>query len=170
MLPKKPFKKGSKLVCSTPELIENYDKAIADTTQTWHCHHRLETHNSDGERRLVDISKEELIALNMYYDRPVSELILLTPKEHASLHHKYKAKPHSDEHNKHLSESLKGKQAWNKGTNGIFHHSDETKKQISESHKGMNFSEEHRKHLSESRKGANTFKHWKLIDGKRVWY
>ena len=22
--------------------IENYDKAIADTTHTWHCHHRTE--------------------------------------------------------------------------------------------------------------------------------
>ena len=24
-------------------LIENYDKAIADKTQVWHCHHRRET-------------------------------------------------------------------------------------------------------------------------------
>lgn len=28
--------------------IENYDKAIADTTQTWICHHRLEL-TLDGE-------------------------------------------------------------------------------------------------------------------------
>ena len=21
-------------------LIENYDKAVSDTTQSWHCHHR----------------------------------------------------------------------------------------------------------------------------------
>ena len=28
--------------CRHPELIENYDKAIADKTQTWECHHRME--------------------------------------------------------------------------------------------------------------------------------
>ena len=68
-------------LCRTPELIESYDKAITDTTQVWNCHHRLETHTSDGERRLVDISRAELIALGMYYDRPPEELIFLTKKE-----------------------------------------------------------------------------------------
>ena len=29
--------------------IENYDKAIADTTQTYECHHRLEL-TLDGEQ------------------------------------------------------------------------------------------------------------------------
>ena len=53
--------------CRTPELIENYDKAIADTTQTWDCHHRLETHNSDGERLLANVSGSELVALDTYY-------------------------------------------------------------------------------------------------------
>ena len=87
--------------CRTPELIENYDKAIADTTQTWDCHHRLETHNSDGERRLVDISTAELIALGMYYDRPPEELIFLTSAEHHCLHNK--GKPKSEETKKRMS-------------------------------------------------------------------
>ena len=30
--------------------IENYEKAVKDETQTYACHHRLETHTSDGER------------------------------------------------------------------------------------------------------------------------
>ena len=34
--------------------IENYELAMNDKTQTWHCHHRLETHDSDGQKRLVD--------------------------------------------------------------------------------------------------------------------
>ena len=72
--------------CRYPELIENYEAAIADDTQVWVCHHRLETHNSDGERRLVDISKAELIALGMYYDRPPEELIFLSQVEHVKLH------------------------------------------------------------------------------------
>lgn len=122
--------------CEHPELIENYDKAIADTTQTWECHHRLETHNSDGERRLVDIHPEELIALDMYFNRPPEELIFLTAKEHYRLH----------KIGSHLS--------------------DEAKARLSEAGKCRRHSEEAKVKLSEAFKG----KHWKLVDGKRVWY
>ena len=68
--------------CKDYQNIENYEKAKKDDFVGWHCHHRLETHNSDGERRLVDISQKELMALNMYYNRPASELIFLTTREH----------------------------------------------------------------------------------------
>ena len=151
--------------CRHPELIENYDKAIADTTQVWQCHHRLETHNSDGERRLVDISSSELIALDMYFDRPPEELIFLTRTEHVSLHKKEKP-------------------TWNKGK----HASEETKKKMSEAHKGQisealksrkntwfigkHHSEEAKKKISKAMKGKtpwNKGKHWKLVDGKRVY-
>lgn len=69
-----------------PKLIENYDKAIADKTQTWVLHHRLETHTSDGERRLIDIKSDELISLCMYFHRPAKEFIFLTKSEHSKLH------------------------------------------------------------------------------------
>ena len=119
--------------CRTPELIENYDKAIADTTQTWACHHRLETHNSDGERRLVDISKAELIALGMYYDRPPEELIFLTIAEHRELH----------------SFGIKGKPSSRKGKRV----SEETKRKISEANKGRCRTEEAKRKMSEAKKG-----------------
>ena len=70
--------------------IENYELAITDNTQTWECHHRLETHNSDGKKRLVYIQKKELIELDIYYNRPPEELIFLTSAEHSRLHHKCK--------------------------------------------------------------------------------
>lgn len=70
------------------EQIENYEFAKKDNFQGWHIHHRLETHNSDGEKRLVNLSREELIALDMYYNRPANELIFLTASEHAKLHRK----------------------------------------------------------------------------------
>lgn len=44
--------------------IENYDKAMADSAQTWDCHHRLETHRytdrtrTSWERREEDVSVE----------------------------------------------------------------------------------------------------------------
>ena len=62
--------------------IENYDKAIADTTQTWHCHHRTEI--------WWNCSKKDLIDNECYYNRKACELIFLTPSEHLRLHNKDK--------------------------------------------------------------------------------
>lgn len=76
--------------CTKPELIENYEKAINDTTQTWVCHHRLETHNSDGILRQVALSQKELDALGMLYDRPPEEFIFLTQAEHRILHNSFR--------------------------------------------------------------------------------
>ncbi len=113
-------------LCTTPELIENYEQAVADTTQVWECHHRLQTHTSDGERRLVDITAKELKALDMYYNRPAEELIFLTKEEHGSLHHK-------------------GKTPWNKGK----HLSEKTRKKLS----NRPFSEEWKNNISKSKGG-----------------
>ena len=114
-----------KRYCSDIEKIENYEKAKADNFKGWNCHHRLETHNSDGERRLVDITRRELIALGMYYNRPAGELIFLTSREHTSLHHKGKFA--SEETKKKISEGSKGKKL-----------SEETKRKIGEVNKGKN--------------------------------
>ena len=111
--------------CKDYENIENYQKALADNFKGWDCHHRLETHNSDGERRLVDITLDELKALDMYYNRPSPELIFLPTSEHMSLHRK--GKYISEETKKKLSEAKKGKKR-----------SEETKKKLSEAHKGKN--------------------------------
>ena len=115
--------------CTEPEKIENYEKAKKDNFKGWECHHRLETHTSDGERRLVDITMEELKALDMYYHRPASELIFLTTREHNAF--------------------KKGQTAWNKGKKT----SEETKNKMRESHKGKKMSEEARRKMSESAKG-----------------
>ena len=84
-----------KKYCKDYENIENYDKALVDNFKGWHCHHRLETHFSDGERRLVDISQKELMALNMYYNRPAEELIFLPRSEHEA----YKKGKYTGENN-----------------------------------------------------------------------
>ena len=132
--------------CKDYENIENYEKAKKDNFKGWECHHRLETHTSDGERRLVDITKKELIALNMYYNRPAEELIFLTLKEHSTFK---KGKQFSEEHKKKLSEARKGENNHNYGK----HLSEETKNKISYAKKGKQFSEEHKKKLSEAHKG-----------------
>lgn len=71
------------------EKIENYELAKKDNFNGWHIHHRLETHNSDGEKRLVNLSRDELIALEIYYNRPANELIFLTASEHQKIHHNH---------------------------------------------------------------------------------
>ena len=111
-------------------LIENYDKAIADETQVWHCHHRRET----------IFSKSDLIEIGEYYNRPACELIFLTKSEHTRLHNLgkpsgMKGKHHSEESRKKMSESRKGE------NNPLFgkHHSAEARKKMSESKKGSYF-------------------------------
>ena len=98
--------------CKDYEKIENYEKAKADNFAGWECHHRLETHNSDGERRLVDIARKELIALGMYYHRPPEELIFLTESEHNALK---KGKRHTEETLRKMREAKKGTRWYNNG-------------------------------------------------------
>lgn len=102
--------------CEDIENVENFEKAKKDNFKGWDCHHRLETHNSDGERREVNISRKELIAIDMYYNRPAEELIFLTTKEHYTLHYK-------------------GKQAWNKGKSP----SEKARKKMSDAKKDVHW-------------------------------
>ena len=158
--------------CKEPEKIENYEKAKKDNFKGWECHHRLETHNSDGERRPVDITHKELIALGMYYNRPPEELIFLTVKEHNAFN---KGKHHTEETKKKLSEANKGKKfseetrkkmrEAHKGNSYLLgkHHSEETKKKMRAAKKGekhpmygKKHSDEAKKKISEAKKG----KHW----------
>ena len=116
------MKHNFKYYCKDYTNIENYEMAAADNFKGWHCHHRLETHNSDGERREVDISMEELKSLDMYYNRPADELIFLTVKEHNAFK---KGIHHSEETRKKMSDAHKGKSR-----------SAETRKRMSEAQKG----------------------------------
>jgi hypothetical protein len=139
----------NKRLCKEPEKIENYEKARKDNFEGWLCHHRLQTWNSDGERRLVDITVDELKALGMYYNRPPEELIFMKVEEHSSLHNK--GKNHTDEAKKKIGEAVKGEKNPNYGKQ----FSDETKKKMSEAHLGKKLSDETRKKLSEAKKEKN---------------
>lgn len=171
----------TKRYCSNYTEIENYAEVIADTTQTWACHHRLETHTSDGEKRPVQLTPAELKALDMYYGRPPEELIFLTVKDHLSLHKKgntnCKGHKHSEETKKKISEAQKGykrgptsKETKKKISNSLNGHevSEETKKKISDDLRGHKLSEETKRKKSESMSKLG----WRIdpTTGKRVWY
>ena len=164
----------NKYYCSEDiSLIENYEKALADNFKGWCIHHRLETHNFDGTRRKIDLSKDDLLALDLYLYRPANELIFMRNEDHMSLHNKDKPKrPFSEEHKRNMSEAKKGhtisedtRRKLSEANKGKCH-SEETKRKMSKARKGKHFSEEHKRKISEAHKG----KHWKLVDGKRVWY
>ena len=78
--------------------------------------------------------------------------------KHLSEEHKKRISNPSEETRKKMSDAKKGK-----------HLSEEHKKRISESAKGRKASEETRKRLSEAKRQWKV-RHWKLVDGKRVWY
>ena len=146
--------------CKDYKNIENYEKAAADDFKGWHCHHRLETHTSDGERRLVDISMDELKALGMYYNRPAEELIFLTSREHNTFNKgrpgPNKGKKFSEEARRKMAEAKKGKPSPRKGKKL----SEETKKKLSESHKGKKMSAETRRKMSAANRIKNIGKRW----------
>ena len=163
-----------KYYCDEIENVENYDKALADDFKGWECHHRLETHFSDGTPRPknAQLTYKELIALGTYWNRPANELIFLTTKEHRSLHKK--GKQLSEETKIKLSEAHKGKK--------LEPFSEEHRRKIGEAHKGIHFSEEARKKISEAKKGKHISeevlkrrsetvkgKHWYNNGTKNVW-
>ena len=93
-------------------LIENYEKAIKDNTQTWDCHHRKES----------QYSADELVDIGEYYGVLASDLIFITHSDHSKLHNKLQ-----DYHNGN-SNPMFGK-----------HHSEEAKKKMSECHIGKHY-------------------------------
>lgn len=141
------YKAGTEcLFGNKPEDIEGYEDAIA-SDEMYVPHHVLEW----------KYTKDELIAMNRYWQVVASELIWMTRQTHnfntvlhkghrdTNIHTKRKKiGPLSEEHKKKISEAKKGK-----------HHSEETRKKMSESHKGKSrtFSAEHRQKISEALKG-----------------
>lgn len=94
------FKQVQKYCIDDISLIENYEKAIADVSQIWECHHRLEI--SDGKKT----SRAELIRRGLYYSRPHDELIFLTKEEHTYIHNF--GKVYDSETRKKISNGHKG--------------------------------------------------------------
>lgn len=107
------FKRKDRCYCDEFWLIENYDKAIADTSQTWICHHKKEISDK--------LTHKELKEMNLLYHRQPEELIFVTAKEHAAIHD--------------FKSNLKRDIAGNKNPMFGKKHSNATKKLMSKRHK-----------------------------------
>ena len=134
-------KRIERYCCGDISQIENYNDAINDKNKIWDCHHRLETHDSDGKRRMIDLKVEELIALGVYYERPSNELIFLTKSEHHSIHIEHNFEEmckKAGEKSKTPEVRLKNSIANSGEKNGFYgkHYNDETRKKLSEMRKG----------------------------------
>ena len=126
----------AKKYCSEDiSIIENYELAVNDTTQTWDCHHRGEVLPCGR------FSPNDLKKFGLYYKRPAAELIFLTPVEHNRLH--FKGVPKSESTKKAIGEALKGVPK-----------SESTKKAISDAKKGVTLSDAHKKAISDAKKGV----------------
>ena len=136
--------------CDTPELIENYDLAIADKENTWICHHKLEAF----------FTSKELQVMNRYYHVSPRDLVFV---ENETEHHKWPHKGHkrSEECKQKIREANLGKKQSKetiekrakklKGKCGKYERTDEWKNNLSKAKKGkkLKLSEERRKELSQ---------------------
>ena len=138
---------AKKYCCEDISKIENYEKAVADTTQTWDCHHRMEL-VATGD--VVDSTAQDLKDWGIYYNRPADELIFLTHIEHCKLHNRNR----SEETRKKISKAHKGRPGYFKG----HCHSEEARKKLSIANTGKTLSEETRKKVSEAKKGNTNTK------------
>ena len=143
----------AKRYCSEDILmIENYEQAVNDKTQTWDIHHRLEI---QGKFRN---SAKLLKKCCMYYNVPASQLIFLTHSKHIKIHGQ---RPISEETKKKLSAAHKGKKL-----------SEETKHKMSvvrkgkhSGMKGKHLSAESRQLLSDVKQGRHWYNNGKIC----VW-
>lgn len=145
-----------KKICKDYIFIENYKDVISNPETKYVCHHRFETHFSDGSSRPQSsfLSAEELKALDMYYNRPPEELIFMTASEHQKLHGK------SASRSKKISSKMTGNKNGKNGKGKVV--SSEVREKISKTLKENS----PLKGKPSDKKG----KHWKLVDGKRRWY
>lgn len=157
----KNINKIKEFCCEDISLIENYDIAVS-SEEKYHCHHRLEIQDDSF------VSRKQLIENNLYYHRPAKELVFLTETEHKKLH----MKNMTEEHHKHLSESLIGhfvseetRQKISNANKGVSKNkgitrSDKTKRKISKSKTGkhLNLSDEELKRRSDFWKEHNPSK------------
>lgn len=127
--------------CKTPELIENYSEAMADTEQTWDCHHRRELFANGNT-----LSVKALKHFGLYYNVPPEDLILLPHSEHMKLHKSYEDQHYKRTGRKHTPETRE------KMRKAALGHkvSEQCREKLRKFHTGLKATDEARRHMSEA--------------------
>ena len=144
---------------------ENFAKEI--------LYSRIQYKETADDMERFAIAKERVLGKAEYNITPGGQGGAL----HKGMHHSEKTKKKISEAMKGKNNPRYGKPAWNRGK----HLSEETKRKLSEAKKGKNkgrpsprkgthLSEETKRKMSESWKGKRKGTHWKLVDGKHVYY
>lgn len=141
--------------CEDISKIENYDKAVADKTQSWHCHHKVEI------LPCGNFTPKDLKKYGLYYHRPANELVFLTLSQHTAVHNSHRYV--SDD----VREKLRQAKLGNKNPNFGKSRPNETKAKISSAHKGMKIPHNIRKKISEKLKGIHWYNNGIITVGAR---
>ena len=82
------FPTTSEYCCEDIKLIEGYDRVVEGWPKRvyFEIHHRFETRDAEGKPLDVLVSSKLLKQKGLYFQRPASELIFLTEKEHYDEH------------------------------------------------------------------------------------
>lgn len=82
------FPTTSEYCCEDIKLIEGYDRVVEGWPKKvyFEIHHRFETRDVEGKPLDVLVSSKLLKAKGLYFQRPASELIFLTEKDHYDEH------------------------------------------------------------------------------------
>ena len=105
-------------------------KISKDAIKAFINNESLVCHHINGLTYLTGFNKEDLIKMNMYFNRPASELKILSNAEHTTLH--FKGQKRTEEFCKKQSTSRKGVKHPLYGK----HHGAETKAKMSKALKG----------------------------------
>ena len=145
--------------CKDYQNIQNYEDAVKSPLK-YDLHHRREISENK--------SRKDLIAENLYYNRPATELIFLERGEHQRLHNRGDKNPlfgqhRSAETRQKIAEGMKGK-----------HPSAETRQKISIARKGKHLPPEWRAKLSansawKGKPAHNKRKHRHIENGHYVY-
>lgn len=144
---------AKKCCCEDISLIENYEKAVNDKNQIWDLHHKLEIE--------LEKTAKELLSSGLYYNRPASELIFLTHKEHTYLHQ-------SQNYMKQIASNNSSGEK-----NGMYNkkHTNESKEKMSKKRKerkGYTYSEETKIKMSLSACKPKTKHKWLTPNGEII--
>lgn len=115
---------------------------------------------------IAELIAKEWVCKGCYHSEETKEKI---GKTQLGKKHPHKGVKCSEETKQKQHESHLGKEPWNKGKPS----SEELKRKISEGNRGKSRSEETKEKIRKSKSGKNNpmyGRHWKLVNGKRVYY